>query len=66
MTTEQRQAMQEALDIAWSNPDGAEFRERLFPEGKPSLETFVARVAVYAHELTNDGDHVATSTWEHT
>lgn len=51
--------MQEALDIAWSDPDGAEFRERLFPEGKPSLELFVARVAVYAHELTNSGDHVA-------
>lgn len=59
MTTAERQAMQEALDIAWSDPDGAEFRERLFPEGKPSLELFVARVAVYAHELTNSGDHVA-------
>lgn len=53
MTTEQREAMQEALDIAWSNPDCAEFRERLFPEGKPSLETFVARVAAYAIDQAN-------------
>ena len=53
MTTEQREAMQEALDIAWSDPDCAEFRERLFPEGKPSLETFVARVAAYAKEQAN-------------
>lgn len=53
MTLEQREAMQEALDIAWSDPDGAEFRERLFPEGKPCLETFVQRVAVYAAEQAN-------------
>lgn len=53
MTLEQREAMQEALDIAWSDPDGAEFRERLFPEGKPSLETFVQRVAAYATEQAN-------------
>lgn len=66
MTADQRQAMQEALDIAWSNPDGEALRERLFPEGKPSLELFVARVAVYARELTNNGDHVATATWKHT
>ncbi len=62
MTELERQAMQEALDIAWSNPDGEDLREQLFPEGKPSLETFVARVALYAHALTNGGRFVADAT----
>ena len=48
------------------DPAGAELREQLFPEGKPTVDLFVARVAAYAHELTNRGDRVAESAQEHT
>lgn len=66
MTKRERKAMQQAIDVAWRDPAGAEFRERLFPEGRPTVDLFVARVAAYARELTNRGDRVVDSTWEHT
>lgn len=66
MTKRQIKAMQQAIDVAWQDPAGAELREQLFPEGKPTVDLFVARVAAYAHELTNRGDRVAESAQEHT
>ena len=53
MTMRKIRAMQAAIDAAWASPDGSELRERLFPEGKPSPELFVERVAIYAQARTN-------------
>ncbi len=40
--------IQNAIDAAWNNPDGAKFREVLFPEGKPSPEVFLQRMTLMA------------------
>lgn len=44
---EARRDMQEALDEAWATADPAakQRQQELFPDGKPSLEQFIARVA---------------------
>lgn len=48
--------MQEAIDVAWENPDGAELRAQLFPEGKPTPEIFVERLAAYARRTFRTED----------
>lgn len=53
MFKDAEKAMREAIDAAWRNPDGAELREILFPEGKPTPKLFVQRMAVYAAELNS-------------
>lgn len=53
MTKRQTDAMQQAIDAAWQDPAGAEFRERLFPEGKPTVDLFVERVAIFAQAQAN-------------
>lgn len=42
-----RKEMREAIDAAWQTEDLAarERQQQLFPEGKPSLELFVLRLA---------------------
>jgi len=52
MTKEE--AIQQAIDAAWNSPDGAELREKLFPEGKPSPELFVQRMAAYGRQRLSD------------
>lgn len=44
--------MQRAIDAAWASdaPECRRMQEELFPEGKPSVELFVARMAEYARE----------------
>ena len=39
--------MQKAIDLAWENPSPEEklFQELYFPEGKPTVEEFIQRVA---------------------
>ena len=37
--------IQQIIDAAWRNPKTEEFRHRLFPEGKPSVGTFIERLA---------------------
>lgn len=37
--------IQNAIDEAWSNPEGEQYRKLLFPEGKPDPETFLQRVS---------------------
>lgn len=39
--------MQEAIDAAWANPEGAVLRTLLFPQGKPTVEEFIKTVAEY-------------------
>ena len=46
--TEILDEMQNAIDAAWESPNGADFREKLFPEGKPSPELFIRRMTVMA------------------
>ena len=43
-TDEVRREMQAALDATWAGQGGSE-RDRLFPNGKPSLEEFVTTLA---------------------
>lgn len=44
---EVRLGIQEAIDAAWDNPDPAvrAMQHRLFPAGKPDMDTFLRRVA---------------------
>ena len=39
--------IQHAIDVAWNNPSSAEFRARMFPEGKPNPELVLERVAQF-------------------
>ena len=39
--------IQYAIDVAWNNPSSAEFRAKMFPEGKPTPEVFLQRVAQF-------------------
>lgn len=45
-----RHQMKKALDAAWRNPDGAEVRQKLFPDGKPSPEEFIRVIANHIKE----------------
>lgn len=54
MTKRKIRAMQAAIDAAWEDPTGAAIRERLFPDGKPTVDLFVKRVAEFATEQTNE------------
>lgn len=42
-----RASMQEAIDAAWATDDTTEkaTQSHLFPNGKPSLEAFIARIS---------------------
>lgn len=40
-----RQEMQTFIDATWDQPEGAEERAELFPEGKPSPELFIQRIS---------------------
>ena len=44
--------MQAAIDAAWASeaPEARELQRELFPEGKPSVELFVARMAEKARK----------------
>lgn len=44
--------MQKALDLTWENddPEAKEYREKMFPDGKPSLEIFLKKLAEIAKE----------------
>ena len=45
MLKRKKKAIQEAIEAAWSCPSSLEFREKLFPEGKPDPDTFIRRLA---------------------
>ena len=47
-----KKEMQKAIDLAWSNPSPEEkiFQELYFPEGKPTVEEFIQRVASLAKQ----------------
>ena len=42
--------IQHTIDVTWSNPEGAENRARLFPNGKPTPELFLQRIAQIVDE----------------
>ena len=42
--------IQQTIDATWNNPKGAENRARLFPEGKPSVDLFLRRIAQIVDE----------------
>jgi hypothetical protein len=42
--------IQQSIDATWNNPKGAETRARLFPEGKPTPELFLQRIAQIVDE----------------
>ena len=48
--------MQAAIDAAWrsADPKAKQLQAELFPEGKPDVETFVARLAEYARQQMSD------------
>ena len=50
-----RAEIQIAVDAAWEDPTRKESREKMFPEGKPSPELFIQRIAEYArHQRENN------------
>lgn len=56
--------MQAAIDVAWASEDAETRRlqRELFPDGKPSVDDFVARIAVFvasgADSAIFDGDPI--------
>ena len=50
--TNKKKEMQKAIDAAWTSnePECRLWQEKLFPNGKPSVEEFVATIAQYARE----------------
>lgn len=46
--------MQDAIGAAWNDPAGREAQLRLFPEGKPSPEQFIKRVAECIQQQLSD------------
>ena len=46
-----RAEIQIAIDAAWNDPEGREEQLRIFPEGKPSPELFIARLAEQIEQL---------------
>ncbi len=50
ITKKKKKAMQEAIDYAWENPEGAELRAQLFPDGKPEPEEFIKTIAEHVKQ----------------
>ena len=48
-----RAEIQIAIDAAWNDPEGREEQQRLFPEGKPSPELFILRLAERVNQELN-------------
>ena len=42
-----------AIDATWENPDGAELRAKIFPEGKPEPKVFIERMGEYIRRMRN-------------
>lgn len=42
--------IQQTIDATWNNPTGAENRAKLFPDGKPTPELFLQRIAQIVDE----------------
>lgn len=42
---EVEKAAQEAIDLAWENPEAMEYQSMLFPQGKPTAAEFIGRMA---------------------
>ena len=40
-----------AIDAAWENPDGADLRAKIFPEGKPEPKVFIERLGEYVRRM---------------
>ena len=49
-----KREMKKAIDLAWSHPTMEQklFQEKYFPEGKPTVEEFIQRVATLARETS--------------
>ena len=47
MNNRKRKEMQKAIDLAWENPTPEEklFQEFYFPNGKPTVDEFIRKVA---------------------
>ncbi len=43
--TDVKNEIQNAINIAWNDPNGQAELQKLFPEGKPSPEQFIKRTA---------------------
>ena len=48
--TEIEASIREAIDLAWENPDGHDLQQKLFPNGKPTPEEFIAGMARYVKD----------------
>lgn len=42
--------MADILTETWNNPEGAELRAKLFPDGQPTPEEFIRVLAEYVRE----------------
>ena len=40
--------VQDVIDATWNNPEGAELRAQLFPDGKPTVSKFISTIAELA------------------
>ena len=52
MFNTKKKEMKKAIDLAWENPTMEQklFQEKYFPEGKPTVEEFIKRVASLARQ----------------
>ena len=52
MFNTKKKEMKKAIDLAWENPTMEQklFQEKYFPEGKPTVEEFIRRVAELARQ----------------
>ena len=52
MFSTKKKEMKKAIDLAWENPTMEQklFQEKYFPEGKPTVEEFIKRVAELARQ----------------
>ena len=52
MFNTKKKEMKKAIDLAWENPTMEQklFQEKYFPEGKPTVEEFIKRVAELARQ----------------
>ena len=46
--------MQMSINAAWTQPESKEIRHRLFPEGQPTPDLFIKRIAELIHQDMSD------------
>lgn len=50
MFNKKKKAIKRVIEAIWDNPEGMEVRKSLFPEGKPTPDLFVKRMADYVRQ----------------